>query len=246
MKRGGFHFTPSKNRHTLEHTHMGHEFSSIKNKILTTLAIGTTWGLLIAMAMAKFFAFLLLALLTISFLQTTVASGGHHNNRNADHNAIGGAARPSTTMHAYFSATNVAPSASVCHLDFMATKLCALATITGRPRKEDQNALNFLGLYYYLSWSKCSGKKCPALCENLDRTPPDFIRHVARPIEIAERPIRASWKPIEDAENRLYSTNDRSGKVYSMFIFLLTLFDSRVRRSVQEQVALTQATQSEA
>ncbi|KAM7511319.1 hypothetical protein LguiB_010194 [Lonicera macranthoides] len=59
-------------------------------------------------------------------------------------------------MHAYFSATNVAPSASVCHLAFMATKLCALATITGRPRKEDQNALSFLGLYYYLSWSKWS------------------------------------------------------------------------------------------
>ncbi|CAN6695033.1 unnamed protein product [Malus baccata var. baccata] len=38
-----------------------------------------------------------------------------------------------------FSAKSVAPSACVCLLEHMETNKFALATITGRPREEDQN-----------------------------------------------------------------------------------------------------------
>ncbi|KAG4926437.1 hypothetical protein JHK82_052236 [Glycine max] len=65
---------------------------------------------------------------------------------NAHHNAQGGVARPSTTSPACFSVRSVVGSAYVCHRGIMGTKQCALATTTGRPRKEDPNALNNLML----------------------------------------------------------------------------------------------------
>ncbi|KAK1383618.1 Gibberellin-regulated protein 5 [Heracleum sosnowskyi] len=96
------------------------------------------------MAMAtKFFAFLLFALIAISMLQTMVeASSEYHLDRSARINVQGGAAGHSTTNHACSSARNAAGSACVFPLVSMVTKLYALATTTGRPNKEDQNALD--------------------------------------------------------------------------------------------------------
>ncbi|CAI9109698.1 OLC1v1009570C1 [Oldenlandia corymbosa var. corymbosa] len=65
---------------------------------------------------------------------------------NARHNARGDAAKRSTTSLACSSARNAAASASVFPLAFMATKVFALATITGRPKKEDPSALNLINL----------------------------------------------------------------------------------------------------
>ncbi|KAK9925078.1 hypothetical protein M0R45_033419 [Rubus argutus] len=100
------------------------------------------------MAMVKFVAALILSLLAISMLQTMVMAkhghGGHHKGNNAHHSAQGGAARPNTTSPACSSARNAVASACVSPRGIMETKLCALATTTGRPRKEDQNALEAL------------------------------------------------------------------------------------------------------
>ncbi|EOY03461.1 Uncharacterized protein TCM_018553 [Theobroma cacao] len=60
---------------------------------------------------------------------------------NAQHSVRGGAARPSTISHACSSVRNAAGNACVCPQGIMGTKLCALATTTGRPRKEDPSAL---------------------------------------------------------------------------------------------------------
>ncbi|KAL6287870.1 hypothetical protein ACE6H2_012260 [Prunus campanulata] len=99
------------------------------------------------MTMAKFFAALILALLAISMLQTTVMAnhghGGHHGGNNARHNARGDAARPNTTSPACSSVRNAAKSVCVCPQGIMGTKMCALATTTGRPSKEDPSALDF-------------------------------------------------------------------------------------------------------
>ncbi|KAK3036632.1 hypothetical protein RJ639_030201 [Escallonia herrerae] len=119
------------------------------------------------MAMAKFLAFMLLAFLAISMLQTMVMAshghGGHHkvkkgleysdmililclesvcNDQNAHRSAREGAAGPSITSPACSSARSVAPSACASHQASTGTKVPALATTTGRPRKEDPNALN--------------------------------------------------------------------------------------------------------
>ncbi|XVF58272.1 hypothetical protein PTKIN_Ptkin07bG0051700 [Pterospermum kingtungense] len=96
--------------------------------------------------MAKLVAAFFLALIAISMLQTMVMAshghGGHHYDQNAHHSARGGAARPNTISLACSSVRNAAANACVCPLDIMETKLCALATTTGRPRKEDPSALN--------------------------------------------------------------------------------------------------------
>ncbi|KAG6735301.1 hypothetical protein POTOM_062141 [Populus tomentosa] len=60
---------------------------------------------------------------------------------NVHHNARGGAARPSTISHACSSARSAAGSASAFPQGIMGIKLCALATTTGRPRKEGPSAL---------------------------------------------------------------------------------------------------------
>ncbi|KAL4322586.1 hypothetical protein AHAS_Ahas14G0225300 [Arachis hypogaea] len=96
--------------------------------------------------MAKFFAAFILALIAISMLQTMVMAangqGGHlYDNKNAHHNAQGGVARPNTTSPACSFVRSVVGSAFVFLRGIMVTKLFALATTTGRPRKEDQNAL---------------------------------------------------------------------------------------------------------
>ncbi|GFY87027.1 GAST1 protein homolog 4 [Actinidia rufa] len=79
------------------------------------------------MSITKFSAFLLLALLSISMLQTLVLAnhghGGHHKNRNAHRNARGGAARRSTTSPACSSSVrSAATSACVCHRGFYGNK----------------------------------------------------------------------------------------------------------------------------
>ncbi|CAK7327988.1 unnamed protein product, partial [Dovyalis caffra] len=61
--------------------------------------------------------------------------------KSARHNARGGARRPSIISHACSSVRSAAGSASAFPQGFMAIKLCALATTTGRPRKEDPNVL---------------------------------------------------------------------------------------------------------
>ena len=79
---------------------------------------------------------------------------GHE--QNAHQNARGDVARHNTTSHACSSARNAATSAFVFLLASMATKLCALATITGRPREEDPNApetsstTTSMSSFYYL------------------------------------------------------------------------------------------------
>ncbi|KAE8021682.1 hypothetical protein FH972_007553 [Carpinus fangiana] len=100
--------------------------------------------------MAKFVAALLLALIAISMLQTVVLAshghgGHHHDNNNAHRNARGGAARPNTTSHACSSVRSAAKSACACLRGITGTKLCALATTTGRPRKEAPSALEMEG-----------------------------------------------------------------------------------------------------
>lgn len=60
---------------------------------------------------------------------------------NAHHNAQEDVARHSTTNHACSTAKNVVPSACVFLLATMETRLCALATTTGRLRVEAPNAL---------------------------------------------------------------------------------------------------------
>ena len=55
--------------------------------------------------------------------------------------AISGARKHNTRNHACFSARNVASNASVFLQGLMLTKKFVLATITGRPREEDPNAL---------------------------------------------------------------------------------------------------------
>ncbi|KAG6741736.1 hypothetical protein POTOM_055014 [Populus tomentosa] len=63
------------------------------------------------------------------------------SNQNVHHNARGGAARPSTISHACSSVRSAAGSASAFPQGIMGIKLCALATTTGRPRKEGPSAL---------------------------------------------------------------------------------------------------------
>ncbi|KAK4370888.1 hypothetical protein RND71_010363 [Anisodus tanguticus] len=94
--------------------------------------------------MAKLVSIFLLALLAISMITTTVlAANGKHHHANAYHNVRGDVARHSTTSHACSSVKNVATSACVFHLVPMETRMSALVTTTGRPRKEDQSALEF-------------------------------------------------------------------------------------------------------
>lgn len=63
------------------------------------------------------------------------------NEQNAHHNARGDVARRSTTNHACFSVKSAVPSACVYPLATMGIRQCALATTTGRPRREDPSAL---------------------------------------------------------------------------------------------------------
>ena len=60
----------------------------------------------------------------------------------ANQNVRIAAQRRLTRSHACFSARNVVQSAFVFLRGPMATRKCALATIIGRPRKENQNALD--------------------------------------------------------------------------------------------------------
>ncbi|KAG5013883.1 hypothetical protein glysoja_006059 [Glycine soja] len=108
--------------------------------------------------MAKFFAAMILALFAISILQTVVMAaneqGGHlYDNKNAHHNARGDVARPNTTSPACFSVRSAAGNACVCPRGIMVIKLCALATTTGRPRKEDPSALELQLVQLQLSLS---------------------------------------------------------------------------------------------
>ncbi|OVA13370.1 hypothetical protein BVC80_285g107 [Macleaya cordata] len=98
------------------------------------------------MATLKFVALMLLALLAVSMLETTqvIAKDTQYQLQRRG-SAMGdvrrGAARRSTTSHACSSVRSAAGLACVCPQVSMATKLCALATTTGRPRKEDPSAL---------------------------------------------------------------------------------------------------------
>lgn len=60
---------------------------------------------------------------------------------NAHHNARGDVRGLSTISHACSSVRNAAGNVCVYHLVIMVTRLCALATTIGRPRKEDPSAL---------------------------------------------------------------------------------------------------------
>ncbi|KAK8556866.1 hypothetical protein V6N12_003257 [Hibiscus sabdariffa] len=95
--------------------------------------------------MAKLVVAFFLVLIAISMLQTMAMAshghGGHHYDQNAHHSAQGGVGRHSTISHACSSVRNAARNACVCPLGIMGTKLFALATTTGRPRKDDPNAL---------------------------------------------------------------------------------------------------------
>ncbi|XWS40878.1 hypothetical protein CRYUN_Cryun17cG0033800 [Craigia yunnanensis] len=103
--------------------------------------------------MAKLVAAFFLALIAIPMLQSMVmASPGHGGQQNimalevsratnVHHSARGGAARPNTISHACSSVRNAVRNACVFLQGIMGTKLCALATTTGRPRKEDPSAL---------------------------------------------------------------------------------------------------------
>ncbi|KAG6580964.1 hypothetical protein SDJN03_20966, partial [Cucurbita argyrosperma subsp. sororia] len=66
---------------------------------------------------------------------------GASRSSNAQIGAPLGAGGHNTTNHACSSAKSAAGSACVCPLATTETKPCALATTTGRPRKEDPNAL---------------------------------------------------------------------------------------------------------
>uniref|UniRef100_M1D6F7 Gip1 n=1 Tax=Solanum tuberosum TaxID=4113 RepID=M1D6F7_SOLTU len=68
--------------------------------------------------------------------------------QNVYHNVRGGVARHSTTSHACSSAKNVATSVCVFHLVLMETRLFVPVTTTGRPRKEDLNALKLLSIFF--------------------------------------------------------------------------------------------------
>lgn len=70
--------------------------------------------------------------------------------QNAPHNARGGAGEPSTRSRACSSVTSAAGSACACLRGIMVIKPCALATTTGRPRKEDPSALKPATLYSIL------------------------------------------------------------------------------------------------
>ncbi|KAL5143553.1 hypothetical protein HKD37_09G026478 [Glycine soja] len=72
---------------------------------------------------------------------------------NAHHNARGDVARPNTTSPACFSVRSAAGNACVCPRGIMVIKLCALATTTGRPRKEDPSALELQLVQLQLSLS---------------------------------------------------------------------------------------------
>ncbi|QHO10313.1 uncharacterized protein DS421_14g488750 [Arachis hypogaea] len=100
--------------------------------------------------MAKFFAAFILALIAISMLQTMVMAangqGGHFYDNKSQYGpgsvkSYRGVARPNTTSPACSFVRSVVGSAFVFLRGIMVTKLFALATTTGRPRKEDQNAL---------------------------------------------------------------------------------------------------------
>ncbi|KAL0450549.1 UNVERIFIED_CONTAM: hypothetical protein Slati_1611300 [Sesamum latifolium] len=106
--------------------------------------------------MAKFFAFVLVALVAITMLQIPAMASeeSYLSNKSrygpgslksfrkcsnsAPHSAREDAARHSTTSPACSSVKSAAESAFACPRAFMATKLFALATTTGRPRKEAQ------------------------------------------------------------------------------------------------------------
>ncbi|KAF9626175.1 hypothetical protein IFM89_031302 [Coptis chinensis] len=130
------------------------------------------------MAMAKFVAFMLVAMFAVSMLQSTLVlasetqanlDGGRSYGQGAlrsyrDHeyhlglpfitnaptNAQEGAGKLVITIkHACSFVRSAAQSVCVCPQALMETKLCVLATITGRPRGVDQNALE---QSHYLSW----------------------------------------------------------------------------------------------
>ncbi|KAJ0042283.1 hypothetical protein Pint_19224 [Pistacia integerrima] len=71
----------------------------------------------------------------VSYLQETNEMGNVH------HNVRGDAARLNIISHACSSVRSVAKSAFVCPQVSMATNKSALATTTGRPRREAPNAL---------------------------------------------------------------------------------------------------------
>ncbi|KAK9926012.1 hypothetical protein M0R45_023268 [Rubus argutus] len=98
--------------------------------------------------MAKLLCLLLLALLGVSMATETQ----YHLDGNAHRSVQGDVARHSTTNHACSSARNAVLSVCVFLLASMATKLCALATTTGRPRKEDPNVLESFFSEGYLSY----------------------------------------------------------------------------------------------
>ncbi|KAL6553012.1 hypothetical protein OROGR_006854 [Orobanche gracilis] len=111
--------------------------------------------------MANVFAFVLVATLVAIFMLEeipVIASQGSYEYQlksrhkrygpgslksvlNAPRSARGDAAGPNTTNPACSSVKSAAKSASAYPRDFMVTKLFALATTIGRPKKEDQNAL---------------------------------------------------------------------------------------------------------
>ncbi|BBH02292.1 Gibberellin-regulated family protein [Prunus dulcis] len=62
--------------------------------------------------------------------------------KSADRGALLGARPQHTRSLVCFSAKSVVQSACVCLLEHMETSKFALATTTGRPREEDQNAPN--------------------------------------------------------------------------------------------------------
>ena len=78
---------------------------------------------------------------------------GVSRDTNAHHNARGDVARPNTTSPACFSVRSAAGHACVCPRGIMVIKLCALATTTGRPRKEDPSALELQLVQLQLSLS---------------------------------------------------------------------------------------------
>ncbi|KAG4937423.1 hypothetical protein JHK82_051640 [Glycine max] len=81
-----------------------------------------------------------LSFLIVFFFRANMEVGVSRDT-NAHHNARGDVARPNTTSPACFSVRSAAGNACVCPRGIMVIKLCALATTTGRPRKEDPSAL---------------------------------------------------------------------------------------------------------
>lgn len=65
------------------------------------------------------------------------------NLQSVDQDAATGAQKQHTRSHACSSARNAVQSVCVCQLAPMATSKPALATITGRPRGVDLNALEY-------------------------------------------------------------------------------------------------------